>query len=72
MMRTRITQKNLYLILPAKVSRMAEMLSEDNGIDIVEAVKEVYCSDTYKSLEKERTKQWHLGPVALYEEMVEQ
>lgn len=64
-----ITQDNLYLILPSKVSRMAEMLAEDRGKSIVQAVKEIYCSDAYKRLEQESTKQWHLGPVALYQEM---
>jgi hypothetical protein len=64
-----ITQENLYLILPSKVSRVAEMLAEDSGKSIVQAVKEVYFSDVYKQLEQEHTKQWHLGPVALYQEM---
>ena len=63
-----ITQDNLYLILPSKVSRMAEMLAEDSGKSIVQAVKDIYLSDVYKRLEQESTKQWHLGPVALYEE----
>lgn len=64
-----ITQDNLYLILPSKVSRMAEMLATDSGKNIVQAVKEIYASNVYKRLEKEHTKQWHLGPVALYQEM---
>ena len=63
-----ITQNNLYLILPSKVSRMAEMLAADSGKSIVQAVKEVYFSNVYKQLEQEHTKQWHLGPVALYQE----
>ncbi|MBQ7711045.1 MAG: hypothetical protein IJT39_04370 [Bacteroidales bacterium] len=64
-----ITQDNLYLILPSKVSRMAEMLAADSGKNIVQAVKEIYASNVYKRLEQEHTKQWHLGPVALYQEM---
>lgn len=63
-----ITQDNLYLILPSKVSRMAEMLAEDSGKSIVQAVKDIYHSEVYKRLEQESTKQWHLGPVALYQE----
>ena len=65
-----ITQDNLYLILPSKVSRMAEMLAEDSGRSIVQAVKDIYHSEVYKRLEQESTKQWHLGPVALYQEFV--
>jgi hypothetical protein len=67
-MNLNITQDNLYLILPSKVSRMAEMLAADSGKSIVQAVKEIYLSDVYKRLEQESTKQWHLGPVALYQE----
>lgn len=64
-----ITQDNLYLILPSKVSCVAEMLADDSGKSIVQAVKDIYSSDLYKRLEQEHTKQWHLGPVALYQEM---
>lgn len=65
-----ITQDNLYLILPSKVSRMAEMLAEDSDKSIVQAVKDIYHSEVYKRLEQESTKQWHLGPVALYQEFL--
>ena len=37
-----ITQGNLYLILPSKICRMAEMLAEDSGKSIVQAVKDIY------------------------------
>ena len=69
-MNLEITQDNLYLILPSKVSRMAEMLAADSGKNIVQAVKELYFSDVYNRLEQESTKQWHLGPVALYQELL--
>ena len=61
-----ITQDNLYLILPSKVSRMAEMLADDNDISIIDAVKQVYASEVYQRLEQESTKQWHLGPNELF------
>ena len=63
-----ITQKNVHLLLPSKLSWMANMLAEDKGITIVEAIKLLYSSDVYARLENESTKAWHLGPVALYEE----
>lgn len=50
---------------------MAEMLSEDKNVSIVDAVKEIYSSETYRHLETEETKLWHLGPVALYEEFAD-
>ncbi len=68
-MNLEITQKNLYLLLPSKVAWVADMLSEDKNVSIVEAVKEVYSSSFYKKLEDESTKLWHLGPVAIYQEM---
>ncbi len=64
-----INQSNLYLLLPSKVAWLADMLSEDKGIGVVEAMRVIYSSDTYKCLEDEATKTWHLGPVALYQEM---
>lgn len=63
-----VTQDNLYLFLPSKVSWMAEMLAEYENIDIVEAVSKIYNSDVYKRLENEETKLWHLGPIDLYRE----
>ena len=63
-----VTQHNLHLLLPSKVSRMAVMLVEDNGISIVEAMKILYSSELYARLENESTKAWHLGPVALYQD----
>ncbi len=62
-----INQNNLYLLLPSKVAWLADMLTEDKGISIVDAVREIYSSDIYKQLEDESTKMWHLGPVALYQ-----
>ena len=67
----KITDKNLFLILPGKVSRMARMYAEDFGVSITEALKRIYKSATYRALEKEETKLWHLGPVALYEMFLE-
>ena len=64
-MNLNVTQDNLYLFLPSKVCWMAVMLAEEKKVSIVDAVKDVYLSDTYSRLEK----LWHLGPVALYEEM---
>ena len=48
---------------------MAEMLSEEEGISISEAIKAVYASNTYRQLEQENTKFWHLAPVALFESL---
>lgn len=67
-MNLNVTQQNLYLFLPSKISWMVDMLMEDEGISMVEAIKRIYQSETYRKLEIEKTKMWHLGPVALYED----
>lgn len=63
-----VTQENLYLLLPSKLSWMANMLSEGKGVGIVDAMKTLYASEVYSKLENEYTKAWNFGPVALYEE----
>ena len=63
-----INQSNLYLLLPSKVAWLAGMVAEQRCVGIVDAVRDVYASETYRQLENEATKMWHLGPVALFEE----
>ena len=70
MIKGEINQDNLYLLLPSKVSLLSVMLQKHEQISMVDAIKKVYQSDTYHRLENESSKMWHLGPVALYEEMV--
>lgn len=62
-----ITQDNLYLLLPSKVSWVADMLCADKHISVVEAMRQIYSSNMYKQLEQERTKRWYEGPVSLYQ-----
>lgn len=69
---TKITSRNLYLLLPGKVSRMASMYAADFGLTVTEALKRIYQSTTYRQLEDEQTKLWHYGPVALYQLFLEQ
>lgn len=64
-----INQGNLHLLLPSKISWLAGMLVEYKGMNITEAIKTIYRSKLYKKLKVENTKMWHLGPVALYQEL---
>lgn len=66
---TDVTQENLYLLLPSKVSCVAYMLSKDTNMNLLDAIRTIYDSEMYRKLEIEETKLWHDGPVALYEEM---
>ena len=72
MMNLTITQDNLYLLIPSKMAWLASTLAEDENISIVDAIKRLYASEMYKKLQEESTKYWHLGPVALYEEFLEE
>lgn len=64
-----ITQSNLHLLLPSKISWLASMLVEYKNMNITDAIKTIYCSKLYKKLKLESSKMWHLGPVALYQEL---
>ena len=64
-----VNQDNLYMLLPSKVAWMADMMIEDYHVGIVDAMRQIYQSNTYQRLEIESTKLWHLGPVALYQSM---
>ena len=69
-MNRQITNQNLHLLLPSKVSQVVRIYVEENGGTMLDALRAFYASDTYRKLEKEETKFWHLGPVALYEEFM--
>lgn len=72
MMNLAIDQSNLYLLISSKMGWLANMLSNDEGISIVDAIKKLYSSEMYKKLENESSKTWHLEPVALYEDFMEE
>jgi hypothetical protein len=66
-----ITQETLYLILPIKVNQLAMLYAQRFGGSVVDAIRQIYSSNTYKQLEKEETKLWHFGQVALFEYYLE-
>jgi len=67
-----ITNKNLYLLLPSKVSRVAQIYAHEHHVTIIETMRRFYHSDTYKRLADETTKLWHYGFVALYQEFTDE
>jgi len=67
---TEVNQNNLYLLLPGKVTNVAIIYARRHHVSYIKALNKFYKSRTYKLLEQESTKYWHLGPVALYEEFV--
>ena len=56
------------------VNEAVQIKNLDRTVKIIKdllAKKKIYSSDTYRQLEKESTKLWHLGPIALYQMMTE-
>lgn len=66
-MNRKITQQNLYLLLPGKINSLAKLIVQNKGISFFDAINSIYKSKTYKLLETESTKYWTYGPVTLYE-----
>lgn len=50
-MSAKITQENLYLLLPLKIAWLAKWAVEDKGISVAEAINRIYRSELYKKLE---------------------
>lgn len=69
-MNLEITDKNLYLLLPGKISRLAKLYIGEYNISLIDAIRKIYHSDVYKSLTNEKTKLWHYGPVVLYNDFL--
>lgn len=67
-----ITQDNVHLLIPGKVSWMVKYLQEDYDLTIQQALAVIYHSHLYKRLSTESTKYWHLGPADLYRELKEE
>ena len=64
-----VTQQNLHLFLPGKVANVASIIADNDHCSMLDAMQRFYASEVYQGLEKEDTKLWHLGAVALYEMM---
>lgn len=67
-----VTQQNLHLILPGKITALAQFYAEDYGCTMIEAIRKLYASSFYQRLADESTKLWQLGATALYEEFSQQ
>ena len=67
-----IQQRNLYSILPGIISNVTQLIADEKRIDLIEATRQFYASETYKKLEKANTEYWELGPVQLFEEFMDE
>lgn len=69
---TNKSSNSCLLIVLYYIRRTIQRNYEIQGISIVDAIKKLYSSEMYKKLENESSKTWHLGPVALYEDFMEE
>ena len=65
----KVTQDNLYVLIPWKVAGCVSLLlKERGGLHLKQALLEVYRSRAYRLLEREETKLWHESPAQIYAE----
>ena len=67
-----MNQKQLTAFLAVLTPRILSQLTEQNKITEQEAIRILYNSQLYATLEQEETKLWHLSAVALYELLTEE
>ena len=65
-------QDDLHLFTPTKLTWLVEYLHDDYGLSIEDCLGRINHSNLYKKLSKESTKYWNLGPVDLYNELLEE
>ncbi|MBR4845613.1 MAG: hypothetical protein IKU98_04240 [Bacteroidaceae bacterium] len=70
---TKVTQENVYALIPHKVSKLANrLLADKHSGNLEEAIMHIYNSKMYRNLETESTKFWWYGTNMLYEELMEE
>ena len=60
------------VILQITITSIIETIKDAKKIDEKEAIKSLYASKLYKTLENEETKLWHLSVPALYDLYLEE
>ncbi|MCI5776364.1 MAG: DUF3990 domain-containing protein [Bacteroidales bacterium] len=68
----KLSQEQLRLLLPSKITWLVEYLHDDYGLSIKDCLDQIYHSNLYKKLSTESTQYWHLGPIALYNELLQE
>ena len=62
-----MTEIEFKATLQMLIPMVIQTIIEKKNISVIEAIKLLYISGLYKKLENEKTKLWHLSPLALYE-----
>lgn len=69
MIRPQVTQKNVHLFIPNKVSKICSELARTENLSLNEAILKFYNSSVYETLSRESSKLWQEGWVYVYKMM---
>ncbi len=61
-----ITQENVRIFIPYKVSKVCAQICKDENISVVKAIAKFYRSRVALLLQQEETKLWHDGWTSIY------
>ncbi|MBQ3655282.1 MAG: hypothetical protein II956_00345 [Bacteroidales bacterium] len=67
MVRPEVTQQNVHLFIPYKVSKMCGEMVKHENLTLSQAIMRIYNSDVYKTLSRESSKLWQEGWVYIYQ-----
>ena len=71
MARPTVTQENIHLFIPGKVSKICAQLAKSQNLSLNEAILKFYNSPVYETLSRESSKLWQEGWVYIYQMMEE-
>ena len=69
MIRPQVTQKNVHLFIPNKVSKICSELARTENLSLNESILKFYNSSAYEILSRESSKLWQEGWVYVYQMM---
>lgn len=69
MARPKVTQENVHLFIPDKVSKICAQLAKSQNLSLNEAILKFYNSPVYETLSRESSKLWQEGWVYIYQMM---
>ncbi|MBQ4025783.1 MAG: hypothetical protein II611_10395 [Treponema sp.] len=69
MIRPQVTQKNVHLFIPNKVSKICSELARTENLSLNESILKFYNSSAYETLSRESSKLWQEGWVYVYQMM---
>ena len=67
MPRPKVTQENIRLFIPSKVSKICSELAKSQELSLNDAILKFYNSPTYETLSRESSKLWQEGWVYIYQ-----